>query len=119
MAQADISISIDEGLKEQAESLFSKLGMNMSMAISIFLRQTVQQGKIPVDVSEDESDDDTPLLISDEICPYCHHRHAYRGKEMRDALEEAERISRDPHTKRYASFSEIVAEIEAEISNEV
>jgi DNA-damage-inducible protein J len=53
MAQANISISIDDGLKEQAESLFSKLGMDMSMAISIFLRQTVRQGKIPVDVSEE------------------------------------------------------------------
>jgi hypothetical protein len=79
----------------------------------------VKQGGVFDEVVEEEFEDDEPLLTSDEICPYCHEKHVYRGREMREALEEAERISHDPNTKRYNSFSEILAEIEAEIRDEV
>lgn len=47
----NISIRMDRELKEQAESLFSELGMNMTTAFNIFLRQSVRQGKIPFEIS--------------------------------------------------------------------
>lgn len=47
----NISIRMDKDLKEQAESLFSELGMNMTTAFNIFLRQSVRQGKIPFEVA--------------------------------------------------------------------
>lgn len=42
---------MDKDLKEQAESLFTELGMNMTTAFNIFLRQSVRQGKIPFEIS--------------------------------------------------------------------
>lgn len=47
----NINIRMDKDLKEQAESLFSELGMNMTTAFNIFLRQSVRQGKIPFEIS--------------------------------------------------------------------
>lgn len=47
----NISIRMDKDLKEQAESLFSELGMNMTTAFNIFLRQSVRQGRIPFEIS--------------------------------------------------------------------
>jgi len=47
----NISIRMDKELKEQAENLFSALGMNMTTAFNIFLRQSVRQGKIPFEIS--------------------------------------------------------------------
>ncbi|MFP3091036.1 type II toxin-antitoxin system RelB/DinJ family antitoxin [Treponema sp. TIM-1] len=38
-------------LKKQAEELFNELGMNMSTAITIFVRQSVRQRKIPFEIS--------------------------------------------------------------------
>jgi DNA-damage-inducible protein J len=47
----NLSIRMDKELKEQAESLFSALGMNMTTALNIFLRQAVRQRKIPFEIS--------------------------------------------------------------------
>ena len=47
----NISIRMEKDLKEQAENLFSELGLNMSTAFNIFVRQAVRQGKIPFELS--------------------------------------------------------------------
>jgi DNA-damage-inducible protein J len=47
----NLSIRMDRELKEQAENLFSELGMNMTTALNIFVRQSVRQGKIPFEIS--------------------------------------------------------------------
>ena len=47
----NISIRMDKELKEQTENLFNELGMNMTTAFNIFLRQSVRQGKIPFEIS--------------------------------------------------------------------
>jgi len=47
----NLSIRMDKELKEQAENLFSELGMNMTTALNIFVRQSVRQGKIPFEIS--------------------------------------------------------------------
>lgn len=43
----NLNIRIDTELKKQAEQLFSELGMNMTTAINVFVRQAVRQGSIP------------------------------------------------------------------------
>jgi len=52
-AQNDIRVTIraDKDLKEQAESLFKRMGLNMSTAINMFLRKAVDESAIPFQVS--------------------------------------------------------------------
>lgn len=47
----NISIRMDSELKAQAEALFTELGMNLSTAFNIFVRQSLREGRIPFDVS--------------------------------------------------------------------
>ena len=47
----NLNIRIDRELKEQAEYFFSELGLNMSSAFNIFVRQALRQGKIPFEIS--------------------------------------------------------------------
>jgi DNA-damage-inducible protein J len=47
----NLSIRMEKALKEQAENLFSELGMNMTTALNVFVRQSVRQGKIPFEIS--------------------------------------------------------------------
>lgn len=54
MATTNISIRVDKELKKQADSLFNELGLNMSTAFNIFIRQAVREGKIPFDISLNE-----------------------------------------------------------------
>ncbi|GHU79653.1 hypothetical protein FACS1894191_2940 [Clostridia bacterium] len=44
---AQVNIRIDDNLKAQADALFDELGLNMTTAFNIFVRQTVRQGGIP------------------------------------------------------------------------
>lgn len=83
MATVPTQVRIDENLKKQATELFSQLGMDMSGAMNIFLRQCVMRGGLPFDV----------------VVPQ------YKP-EVIEAMEEAKRISKDPNTKRYSSFSD-------------
>ena len=47
---SNVSFRIDSDLKAQADALFSQLGMNMTTAFNIFLRQSVREGCIPFDI---------------------------------------------------------------------
>jgi len=48
---AQVNIRIDDGLKEEADSLFDELGLNMTTAFTMFVRQSVRQGGIPFDIT--------------------------------------------------------------------
>ena len=53
VATTNISIRMDTELKKQAESMFAEMGLNMTTAMNIFLRQVVRQGKIPFEIATD------------------------------------------------------------------
>ena len=46
----NISIRMDADLKAQADALFAELGMNLSTAFNIFVRQSLREGGIPFEV---------------------------------------------------------------------
>jgi|BioPla2DNA2_1021312.scaffolds.fasta_scaffold81833_2 DNA-damage-inducible protein J len=46
----NVNIRMDEDLKKQAEQLFSDLGMNMTTAINVFVRQAISYGGIPFEI---------------------------------------------------------------------
>ena len=47
----NLSIRIDRELKEEADQVFSSLGMNLTTAITVFVRQAVRQKKIPFEIT--------------------------------------------------------------------
>lgn len=50
---ADLSIHVDDTLKQQAEAIFSDLGLNFSTATTIFLKQVVRHNGIPFELRAD------------------------------------------------------------------
>jgi len=77
MAQTNVSIRIDEDTKREAEMLFSKLGLTLSAATTVFYRQAVRTQGIPF-----------PLTIVDT--PKTKDAILARGLEaMREAQEQA------------------------------
>lgn len=90
MANTNISIRMDETLKKQADTLFNELGMNLSTAFNIFVRQSVREGRIPFDISLQQP-----------------------NRETIAALVEAERIAKDPTVKGYTDLDALFADLEA------
>ena len=55
MPKTSMSIRLDSEVKEQAQQVFNNLGMDMTTAINIFLRQAIQYQGLPFDVRLDEN----------------------------------------------------------------
>ena len=55
MSKTSMSIRLDSEVKEQAQQVFNNLGMDMTTAINIFLRQALQYQGLPFDVRLDEN----------------------------------------------------------------
>ncbi len=85
----NISIRMDSELKKQADLLFEELGMNITTAFNIFVRQTLREGKIPFDISINNP-----------------------NKRTVAAMIEAERIAKDPSIKGYSDMDELFADLE-------
>ncbi len=56
---SNVSFRIDSELKNQADTLFQNLGLNMTTAFNMFLRQSVREGRIPFDVTINVPNSDT------------------------------------------------------------
>ena len=83
----NISIRMDSDLKAQADALFSELGMNLTTAFNIFVRQSIREGGIPFEISINQP-----------------------NKETIAAMLEAERIAKDTSVKGYNDLDELLAD---------
>ena len=57
----NVNIRVDEELKKQAESLLSDMGLNMTTAVDIFLRQVLRTGGIPFEITTRTDDFYNPV----------------------------------------------------------
>ena len=90
MATVNLSIRMDAELKKQAETMLADMGLNMTTAMNIFLRQVVRQGKIPFEIATDIPNAETVAAI----------------KEMDDM------VSGKISTKKYTSIDELFEDLE-------
>ncbi len=65
MPKVSTNISIDADLKAEAQELFADLGMDLSTAVNIFLRQAVRDQSIPFEISREKPNSDTVKAIED------------------------------------------------------
>lgn len=82
-------IRIEENTKKQAVELLEGLGINLSDAVNMFLKQVILQNGIPFEVKYPEF-----------------------KPEVMEAMDEARHISKAPDTKRYKSFSEALEDLD-------
>lgn len=88
MATVPTQIRIDEVTKKQAVELLEGLGLNLSDAVNMFLKQVVLHDGIPFEI-----------------------KYPQFKPEVIEAMEEAKRISRDPNVKGYTDVKEMFKEI--------
>ena len=89
MSTVPTQIRIDRDIKEQAGILFSRLGLDMSGAVNMFLHQCVLRGGIPFSVE----------------MPH------YKQSTLA-AMDEARKISRDPNVPSYDNMDELKRALE-------
>lgn len=90
MATVATQIRIDSDVKRDVSALFGELGMDLSGAVNIFLRQCLIHNGLPF-----------PVNIP-----------AYK-KNLLDAIAEAERISEDDSIPGYTNMEDLKKELES------
>ncbi len=63
MAKVSTNISIDAEIKKQAQELFAELGMDLSTAVNIFIRQALRQRSIPFEITTETPNSVTTAAI--------------------------------------------------------
>ena len=88
MASTNFSVRMDSDIKKQCEALYGELGMNLTTAINVFLRQSLRVGGFPFAVRLEQP-----------------------NKETIAAMLEAEKIAHDPSVKHYTDVEEALREL--------
>ncbi len=91
MSNKSMNIRMDPEVKEQAQKLFAELGMDMTTAINIFLRQAIRTHSIPFKVT-------TEVPNAKTIA----------------AIEEGERLLNDPQARSFHSVDELFEELDSD-----
>ena len=91
MATVQTQIRIDSDVKRQATELFNSLGLDMSSAVNIFLRQCLYRDGLPFTVEK-----------------------PHYSQEVLEAIEEARQIAKDPNVKSYSTFEELLSALESD-----
>ena len=89
MATTNLNIRMDKEIKDQADSIFSELGLNMTTAINLFLRTAIREHGIPFALKLD---------IPNEVTA--------------TAIEEGRRIASDNRVKGYNTIDDLKAALE-------
>ena len=84
----NFSVRMDSDIKKHCETLYGELGMTLTTAINVFLRQSLRVGGFPFEVKLEQP-----------------------NKETIAAMLEAERIARDPRVKHYPDVEEALREL--------
>ena len=62
---ANVSIRMDDNLKKQAEDLFNDLGMNLTTAFTIFVKQAIREQGIPFEITREIPNRETISAINE------------------------------------------------------
>jgi DNA-damage-inducible protein J len=86
---SNVSFRIDTDLKNQADTLFQSLGLNMTTAFNMFLRQSVREGRIPFEATINVPNSDTiaAMLESMKLA----NDPNVKAYDVEDALKELKR----------------------------
>ena len=90
MATTNLNIRTDKDIKEQADRIFSELGLNMTTAINMFLRTAIRENGIPFSLKLDTPNEMTAA-----------------------AIEEGRSIASDNNIKGYTNMDDLKAALDA------
>ena len=88
MAKIATTITLDADVKKEAQIVLGELGLDLSTAVGLFLRQTAREQRIPFDISLSVPNEETRAALQ-ELKDMEEHPEKYkRYSSFRDALNE-------------------------------
>lgn len=87
MPNVSTNIRIDDEVKKKAVAIFADLGMDMTTAVNIFLRQTIRHNGLPFELKLDTPNEETLAAIR-EVAEMKKNPNAYKSYTDVDAMME-------------------------------
>ena len=84
-----VSFRIDTDLKNKADALFNDLGLNMTTAFNMFLRQSVREGRIPFEATINVPNSETIVAMLEAM--KLANDSSTKTYNVEDALKELKR----------------------------
>ena len=90
METTNVNFRLDKKTKKEAEELFEDLGLNMTTALTMFVKASIREQGIPFEVRRD-----------------------FPNAETIAAIEEGRRIANDPNVKGYDNMEDLIRDLES------
>lgn len=87
---ANISVRVEDDVKKDAESILSQLGLSLSTATNVFLRQVILHNGLPFAVELEQPNAETIA-----------------------AMKETEKMLHDPNAKSFSSVEDFMKDLES------
>jgi len=78
---ATITARVDENVKKEAETLFKKIGLNMSTAMNLFLKKCILEQGIPFELKVPNKETLKAMQETDDILSGKIERKGYKSAE--------------------------------------
>ena len=88
MAKVSTNISLDVDLKKQSQSLLADLGLDLSTAVTIFLKQMIREQGIPFRITKSIPNEETKEALNEYYEMKAHPEKYKRYSSFREAMEE-------------------------------
>lgn len=81
-----MTIRLDSSVKKQAQKIYSELGIDMTTAINVFLRQSIRSKGFPFDVNLETPNRKTVMAMEETERGENMHGPFYSVEELMDSL---------------------------------
>jgi DNA-damage-inducible protein J len=86
----NFTVRMDRAIKHDADQLFSELGMSLSTAFNVFIRQSLRVQGMPFEISREVP-----------------------NAETRAAMREAEHLARDTKSKGFTDMESLIKDLQS------
>ncbi len=88
MSKVSTNISLDADLKKAGQELYADLGMDLSTAVTIFIKQSLRVQGLPFAVTRDNPNAETAAAMNEYYEMKAHPEKYRRYSSFKDAMNE-------------------------------
>lgn len=88
MSKVSTNISLDANLKKASQELFADLGMDLTTAVTIFLKQSILHQGFPFAITRDIPSSETIAAMNEFYTMKAHPERYKRYSTFREAMDE-------------------------------
>ncbi len=88
MSKVSTNISLDANLKKEGQELFADLGLDMTTAVTLFIKQCLRVQGLPFAITRENPNAETAAALNEYYTMKSHPERYTRYTSFKDAMDE-------------------------------